>query len=167
MTWDPDLDSKFYHGTPPWVCDDFNATTTGSGGLQEEEEDIHLATFKDTTNNTIDIWCKWSEFLQEGTRQFIVYYNNITVIGQCPYKDAVNYFNFQTDDKTGIINRTIWISTTPDMKYSVTWNMTFNDYNTTAMAHRGGINDDVVTEEEEEEEEDNSIAAGLFWDMYS
>jgi hypothetical protein len=57
-------------------------------------------------------------------------------------------------DENDIINATQWISTTPDMSQSVTWNMEFNNYNQTTMAHRSESNY-------------KEIVAGLFWDMYS
>jgi hypothetical protein len=37
-----------------------------------------------------------------------------------------------------IMKATQWISVTPNMTRSVSWNMMFNDYNTVAMAHREG-----------------------------
>jgi len=108
----------------------------------------------------VDIYCRWNDFIggqtdengRLGIMQFIGYYNNKTVIGQCPFYSAVNYYNIETDEN-GIINATQWISTTPDMTKSVMFNLTFNDYNQSDAAHRP------ASPYEGE-------AAGLFWDMY-
>lgn len=75
------------------------------------------------------------------------------MIGQCPFDSAWNYYDIRTDEQ-GIINATTWISTTPDMEHSVTYNLTFNDYNQSALAHRN-------TSSYEE-----ALAARLFWDSH-
>jgi hypothetical protein len=53
-----------------------------------------------------------------------------------------------------IMKATQWISVTPNMTRSVSWNMMFNDYNTVAMAHREGLDYDPTVP-----------LSGLFWEI--
>ena len=145
--WSHLLKAEHFAGAPPFECYD-----------NQPSNKTHLARYTDKVGNTVDIYCQWNNFIAGGNgslgiMQFIGFYNNITIIGQCPFTTAVNYYDIRTNDE-GIINSTTWISTTPDMSRSVTYNLSFNNYNQSAMAHR-------------EPSPYEGESAGLFWDMYS
>jgi hypothetical protein len=89
---------------------------------------LHYITYTDKAGNTVDIYCMHNEWLAEETdRQYIGYYNNQVVIGQCPYNVGLNTYTIMTD-KSGIINSTFWRSVTPDGSgKSVEYRLEFNN----------------------------------------
>ena len=142
--WSPLLKAEHFQGPPPFECNS-----------NQQVNRTHLARYTDKAGNTVDIYCQWNDFIGQnglGIMQFIGFYNNITVLGQCPFETAANYYNIMTDDN-GIINATELVSTTPDLSRSIMFNLTFNDYNQSAMAHR-------------EPSPYEGESAGLFWGMY-
>ncbi len=87
---------------------------------------VHIARFTDRANHTIDIWCKKTETMPIGEKQYIGYYDGGVVVGVCPFDNGQNIFSIMTDEH-GIINATHWESRTSDGKSSVMFDLKFNN----------------------------------------
>jgi len=88
---------------------------------------LHYVTFTDKAGNTVDVYCKHNEWLEGNTsRQYTAYYNDVIVIGQCPYSFGLNTYIIKTDEY-GIISETLWHSAATDGSgKSVEYRLEFN-----------------------------------------
>lgn len=122
------MNSTYYvTGMPPMWCDD-SAT----------EPSQHIATFTDRGGNTVDMYCQWNQWLgsNQSERQFIAYYHDAIhgpidtsriIVGMCPFDYGLNSWQMLTDEKTGLINETSWLSVAPDGR-SVYYHNEFNTF---------------------------------------
>lgn len=86
-----------------------------------KEESLHIMTYTDVKNNTIDIYCQWNPWVPDGTRQFIAFYNDNIIVGLCPYDSASNRHDIFTNEE-GEIKKTHWLSIRVNGSDFVTYN---------------------------------------------
>jgi len=136
--------ANFMHNNAPRVVrlsptEDISRRDIGPHGNQCDygSTDDLLWTLIDGANNTITLWCKrvpihtshgdmmpWPGDVT--TRQFIGYYNDVYVIGFCPFDRGQNSWHW-TFGKNNVFVSSNWISTAlngTSVTFGFTWNTT-------------------------------------------
>ena len=106
--------------------------TIGQCSDEQDRDMILIQKYVDAANNTVEIFCKWNDWLGVDEKQFIGFYNKQVIIGQCPFINGINGWGVEVGNN-GVINGTQWTSVSEDGTQSVSYELQFNN-NTRAEA---------------------------------